>query len=89
MKGLFIMSENIKNIMGITMDKIKLIAVAGPTASGKTARAEVYTYTYDEKDRVSTVKHKLGSTEVTLASYTKIPSAVWQPRSFMEAARTS
>ena len=31
---------------------------------------EVYTYTYDEKDRVSTVKHKLGSTEVTLASYT-------------------
>ena len=31
---------------------------------------EVYTYTYDEKDRVSMVKHKLGSTEVTLASYT-------------------
>ena len=40
------------------------------TASGKTARTEVYTYTYDEKDRVSTVKHKLGSTEVTLANYT-------------------
>ena len=40
------------------------------TATGKTARTEVYTYTYDEKDRVSTVRHKLGSTEVTLASYT-------------------
>jgi len=40
------------------------------TATGKTARTEVYTYTYDEKDRVSTVKHKLGSAEVTLASYT-------------------
>ena len=40
------------------------------TASGKTSRTEVYTYTYDEKDRVSTVKHKLGSTEVTLANYT-------------------
>ena len=39
-------------------------------ANGKTARTEVYTYTYDEKDRVSTVKHKLGSTEVTLANYT-------------------
>ena len=40
------------------------------TASGKTSRTEVHTYTYDEKDRVSTVKHKLGSTEVTLANYT-------------------
>ena len=40
------------------------------TATNKTARTEVYTYTYDEKDRVSMVKHKLGSTEVTLASYT-------------------
>ena len=40
------------------------------TATGKTSRTEVYTYTYDEKDRVSTVKHKLGSTEVTLATYT-------------------
>ncbi|MBQ2857059.1 MAG: RHS repeat-associated core domain-containing protein [Bacteroidaceae bacterium] len=41
------------------------------TASGKTARTEVYTYTYDHADRLSTVKHKLGSgTEVTLASYT-------------------
>ena len=40
------------------------------TAPGKTARTEVLTYTYDEKDRVSVVKHKLGSAEVTLASYT-------------------
>ena len=40
------------------------------TASGKTSRTEVYTYAYDHSDRVSTVKHKLGSTEVTLASYT-------------------
>ena len=40
------------------------------TASGKTTRTEVYTYTYDHADRLSTVKHKLGSTEVTLASYT-------------------
>ena len=41
------------------------------TASGKTSRTEVYTYTYDYADRLSTVKHKLGSgTEVTLASYT-------------------
>ena len=31
---------------------------------------EIVTYTYDEKDRVSTVKHKLDNTEVTLASYT-------------------
>lgn len=40
------------------------------TATGKTTRTEVYTYTYDHADRLSTVKHKLGSTEVTLASYT-------------------
>ena len=41
------------------------------TATGKTSRTEVYTYTYDYADRLSTVKHKLGSgTEVTLASYT-------------------
>jgi len=41
------------------------------TANGKTARTEVYTYTYDHADRLITVKHKLGSgTEVTLASYT-------------------
>ena len=41
------------------------------TATGKTSRTEVYTYTYDHADRLSTVKHKLGSgTEVTLASYT-------------------
>ena len=40
------------------------------TATGKTSRTEVYTYTYDHADRVLTVKHKLGSTEVTLASYT-------------------
>ncbi|MBE6272359.1 MAG: RHS repeat-associated core domain-containing protein [Bacteroides sp.] len=40
------------------------------TANGKTTRTEVYTYTYDHADRLSSVKHKLGSTEVTLASYT-------------------
>ena len=40
------------------------------TASGKTTRTEKYTYTYDAAERVSSVKHKLGSTEVTLASYT-------------------
>ena len=40
------------------------------TASGKTSRTEVYTYAYDYSDRLSTVKHKLGSTEVTLTSYT-------------------
>ncbi|MEE1215614.1 MAG: RHS repeat-associated core domain-containing protein, partial [Bacteroidaceae bacterium] len=41
------------------------------TATGKTSRTEVYTYTYDHSDRLSTVKHKLGSgSEVTLASYT-------------------
>jgi len=40
------------------------------TASGKTTRTEKYTYVYDAAERVSSVKHKLGSTEVTLASYT-------------------
>ena len=40
------------------------------TANGKTTRTEVYTYTYDYADRLSSVKHKLGGTEVTLASYT-------------------
>ena len=38
--------------------------------TGKASRTEVYTYTYDEKDRLSKIMHKLGSTEVTLASYT-------------------
>ena len=47
-----------------------LTVIHAHTATNKTARTEVYTYTYDEKDRVSMVKHKLGSTEVTLASYT-------------------
>ena len=40
------------------------------TASGKASRTEVYTYTYDEKDRLNKIMHKLGTTEVTLASYT-------------------
>ena len=40
------------------------------TASGKTTRTEKYTYVYDAAERVSSIKHKLGSTEVTLASYT-------------------
>ena len=38
--------------------------------TGKASRTEVYTYTYDEKDRLNKIMHKLGSTEVTLASYT-------------------
>ena len=44
------------------------------TASGKTARTEVYTYTYDHADRVSKVQHTLGSTTVTLydAAYDNI-----------------
>ena len=40
------------------------------TASGKASRTEVYTYSYDEKDRLSKIMHKLGSTTVTLAEYT-------------------
>ena len=40
------------------------------TASGKTGRTEVYTYTYDNADRLTKVTHKLGSTQVTLAGYT-------------------
>ena len=40
------------------------------TASGKTGRTEVYTYTYDNADRLTKVAHKLGSTQVTLAGYT-------------------
>ena len=41
------------------------------TANGKLTQTEVYTYTYDSCDRISSVSHKLnnGST-VTLASYT-------------------
>ena len=41
------------------------------TADGKLTQTEVYTYTYDHSDRISSVTHKLnnGST-VTLASYT-------------------
>ena len=40
------------------------------TASGKASRTEVYTYSYDEKDRLNKIMHKLGSTTVTLAEYT-------------------
>ena len=40
------------------------------TASGKTGRTEVYTYTYDNADRLTKVAHKLGGTQVTLAGYT-------------------
>ena len=36
------------------------------TASGKTTRTEVYTYTYDHADRISKVQHSLGSTSITL-----------------------
>ena len=35
------------------------------TASGKTTRTEVYTYTYDHADRISKVQHSLGSTAIT------------------------
>ena len=40
------------------------------TATGKTSRTEVYTYSYDERDRLNKIMHKLGSTTVTLAEYT-------------------
>ena len=41
------------------------------TADGKLTQTEVYTYTYDHSDRISSVTHKLNSnTAVTLASYT-------------------
>ena len=41
------------------------------TASGKLTQTEVYTYSYDHSDRISSVTHKLNSnTAVTLASYT-------------------
>ena len=40
------------------------------TASGKTSRTEVYTYTYDYADRLSSITHKLGNNTVTLAEYT-------------------
>jgi hypothetical protein len=41
------------------------------TASGKLTQTEVYTYTYDSCDRISSVTHKLNSNAaVTLASYT-------------------
>ena len=36
------------------------------TASGKTTRTEVYTYTYDHADRISKVQHSLGGTAITL-----------------------
>ena len=36
------------------------------TASGKTTRTEVYTYTYDHADRISKVRHSLGGTAITL-----------------------
>ena len=41
------------------------------TASGKEGLTEVYTYTYDHADRLSSVKHRLNDgTEVVLANYT-------------------
>ena len=40
------------------------------TASGKSTRTEVYTYSYDHADRVSKVEHTLGGTTITLADYT-------------------
>ena len=40
------------------------------TASGKSTRTEVYTYSYDHADRVSKVEHTLGVTKITLADYT-------------------
>ena len=40
------------------------------TASGKSTRTEVYTYSYDHADRVSKVEHTLGGTKITLADYT-------------------
>ena len=36
------------------------------TASGKTTRTEVYTYTYDHADRISKVQHSLGGTAIAL-----------------------
>ena len=39
------------------------------TASGKSTRTEVYTYSYDHADRVSKVEHTLGGTKITLADY--------------------
>ena len=52
------------------------------TASGKTGRTEVYTYTYDHEDRPVTVRHKLGSTQVTLATYVYDNLGRLQSRSF-------
>ena len=40
------------------------------TASGKSTRTEVYTYSYGHADRVSKVEHTLGGTKITLADYT-------------------
>ena len=41
------------------------------TANGKLTQTEVYTYTYDHSDRISSVTHKLNNgSAVTLASYT-------------------
>ena len=40
------------------------------SASGKSTRTEVYTYSYDHADRVSKVEHTLGGTKITLADYT-------------------
>ena len=36
------------------------------TASGKSTRTEVYTYTYDHADRISKVQHSLGGTAIAL-----------------------
>ena len=39
------------------------------TASGKTTRTEVYTYSYNHADRLLKVEHTLGGTKITLADY--------------------
>ena len=40
------------------------------TATGKTTRTEVYNYTYDGKNRLIKVTHKLGNNTVNLSEYT-------------------
>ena len=40
------------------------------TATGKTTRTEAYTYTYDERDRISKVEHTLNGVKVTLITNT-------------------
>lgn len=40
------------------------------TASGRTTCTEMYTYTYDERDRISKVEHTLNGVKVTLSTTT-------------------